>query len=102
MTRAATPAIAALVAAGVEHEVLAYRHDPRSDAYGDEAADDRERAGGVLGRVDVDVGGVVRARALAKRLNTDLAIVDKRRTSATETKQANLIGASLKDKVDKS
>ena len=37
MARAATPAIAALVAAGVEHEVLAYRHDPRSDAYGDEA-----------------------------------------------------------------
>ena len=37
MARAATPAIAALVAAGTEHDVLAYRHDPRTEAYGDEA-----------------------------------------------------------------
>lgn len=37
MTRAATPAIAALVKAGVDHEVLRYQHDPRSDAYGEEA-----------------------------------------------------------------
>lgn len=37
MARAATPAIAALVAAGIPHEVLQYQHDPRSQAYGDEA-----------------------------------------------------------------
>lgn len=37
MTRAATLAIAALVAAGVDHEVLRYHHDPRSDSYGEEA-----------------------------------------------------------------
>ncbi|MCG7592671.1 aminoacyl-tRNA deacylase [Mycobacterium sp. PSTR-4-N] len=37
MVRAATPAIAALVAAGVPHTVLTYRHDPRSEAFGDEA-----------------------------------------------------------------
>jgi Cys-tRNA(Pro)/Cys-tRNA(Cys) deacylase len=37
MTRAATPAIAALVAAGVPHEVLHYHHDPRNEAFGDEA-----------------------------------------------------------------
>ncbi|WP_197380574.1 aminoacyl-tRNA deacylase [Mycolicibacterium mengxianglii] len=37
MARAATPAIAALVSAGVPHEVLHYTHDPRSQAYGDEA-----------------------------------------------------------------
>jgi Cys-tRNA(Pro)/Cys-tRNA(Cys) deacylase len=37
MPRAATPAIAALVTAGVPHEVLRYHHDPRADSYGDEA-----------------------------------------------------------------
>lgn len=37
MARAATPAIAALVAAAVPHEVFQYHHDPRSQAYGDEA-----------------------------------------------------------------
>ena len=37
MSRAATPAIAALVAAGAPHEVLRYHHDPRSESYGDEA-----------------------------------------------------------------
>jgi Cys-tRNA(Pro)/Cys-tRNA(Cys) deacylase len=37
VARAATPAIAALVAAGVPHQVLQYQHDPRSRAYGDEA-----------------------------------------------------------------
>jgi Cys-tRNA(Pro)/Cys-tRNA(Cys) deacylase len=37
VARAATPAIAALVAAGVPHEVLAYHHDPRNESFGDEA-----------------------------------------------------------------
>ncbi|WP_445169224.1 YbaK/EbsC family protein [Mycolicibacterium sp. Dal123E01] len=37
MSRAATPAIAALVAAGTPHEVLRYHHDPRNESYGDEA-----------------------------------------------------------------
>jgi Cys-tRNA(Pro)/Cys-tRNA(Cys) deacylase len=37
MVRAATPAIAALVAAGVPHDVLSYHHDPRSESFGDEA-----------------------------------------------------------------
>lgn len=37
MTRAATPAIAALVAAGVPHEVLTYHHDARAQSYGEEA-----------------------------------------------------------------
>lgn len=39
MPRGATPAIAALVAAGVRHEVLTYHHDPRNDAFGSEAVD---------------------------------------------------------------
>lgn len=37
MTAAATPAIAALVKAGVDHEVLRYHHDSRSGSYGEEA-----------------------------------------------------------------
>ena len=37
MARAATPAIAALVAAGVPYEVLTYHHDPRNESFGDEA-----------------------------------------------------------------
>jgi Cys-tRNA(Pro)/Cys-tRNA(Cys) deacylase len=37
VTRAATPAIAALVAAGVPHEVLTYHHDARAESYGEEA-----------------------------------------------------------------
>src|SRR5690606_9642208 len=37
--RAPTPAIAALVAAGIEHTVHAYRHDPAHPSYGTEAAD---------------------------------------------------------------
>ena len=39
MASAATPAIAALVAAGVPHEVLRYHHDPRAESFGDEAAE---------------------------------------------------------------
>src|SRR5215471_3853809 len=37
VARAATPAIAALVAAGIDHEVVAYQHDPRNESFGDEA-----------------------------------------------------------------
>ncbi len=39
-----------------------------------------------------DVGGVVRARAIAKRLDADLAIIDKRRPRANEATVMNLIG----------
>jgi ribose-phosphate pyrophosphokinase len=42
--------------------------------------------------VSPDVGGVVRARALASRLNTDLAIVDKRRERAGKSEVMNIIG----------
>ena len=42
--------------------------------------------------VSPDVGGVVRARALAKRLDVDLAIIDKRRPKANEAKVMNIIG----------
>lgn len=43
--------------------------------------------------VSPDVGGVVRARAVAKRLDDcDLAIIDKRRPKANESKVMNIIG----------
>src|SRR5260221_8702370 len=42
--------------------------------------------------VSPDVGGVVRARALAKRLGADLAIVDNRRERAGESGVMNIIG----------
>jgi ribose-phosphate pyrophosphokinase len=42
--------------------------------------------------VSPDVGGVVRARALAKRLDADLAIIDKRREKANESEVMNIIG----------
>ncbi len=42
--------------------------------------------------VSPDVGGVARARALASRLNCDLAIIDKRRERAGVSKVMNVIG----------
>lgn len=48
--------------------------------------------------VSPDVGGVVRARALAKRLDdTDLAIIDKRRPNPNESEIMNIIG-DVKDR----
>jgi ribose-phosphate pyrophosphokinase len=42
--------------------------------------------------VSPDVGGVVRARGLAKRINTPLAIIDKRRERAGVSEVVNIIG----------
>jgi ribose-phosphate pyrophosphokinase len=42
--------------------------------------------------VSPDAGGVARARAIAKRLDLDLAIVDKRRVAANEAEVMNVIG----------
>ena len=42
--------------------------------------------------VSPDVGGVVRARAIAKQLNVDLAIIDKRRPEANVAEIMNIIG----------
>ncbi|MCG3190283.1 MAG: Ribose-phosphate pyrophosphokinase [Burkholderiaceae bacterium] len=42
--------------------------------------------------VSPDVGGVVRARALAKQLGTDLAIIDKRRAAANVSEVMHVIG----------
>jgi ribose-phosphate pyrophosphokinase len=57
-------------------------------------ADDIKRrlSGGDLMIISPDVGGVVRARQLADRLNADLAIVDKRRSAPGESEVMNIIG----------
>ena len=47
--------------------------------------------------ISPDAGGVERARAFAKRLGVNLAIIDKRREAANEAKAMNIIG----DVVDK-
>src|SRR5262245_60156581 len=46
-----------------------------------------------------DEGSIKKALLYQKKLGGSIAIVDKRRSSATETRQANLIGASLEGKV---
>ena len=52
-----------------------------------------ERVGGRdLVIVSPDVGGVVRARVIAKRLDADLAIIDKRRDRAGVSEVMNIIG----------
>ena len=57
--------------------------------------DIREKYGASAGELMIispDVGGVVRARALANRFGADLAIVDKRRERAGESEVMNIIG----------
>ena len=54
--------------------------------------DIKERFANNLIMVSPDVGGVLRARAFAKRLNTDLAIIDKRREQAGTSEVMNVIG----------
>ena len=47
MAGAATPALAALIAAGVPHEVVKFGHDPRERSFGVEAVDALTTAGGI-------------------------------------------------------
>ncbi|MEN3319841.1 MAG: Cys-tRNA(Pro)/Cys-tRNA(Cys) deacylase [Mycobacterium sp.] len=47
VARAATPAIAVLLAAEVPHEVLQYRHDPRNESFGEEALEELAQVEGV-------------------------------------------------------
>ena len=49
--------------------------------------------------VSPDVGSIKRAVGHVKRLGGQLAIVDKRRSSALETKQENIIGTSVRGKI---
>ena len=59
---------------------------------GDDVRAHHGKAAGDLMIVSPDVGGVVRARALADRLNADLAIVDKRRSAPGQSQVMNIIG----------
>jgi ribose-phosphate pyrophosphokinase len=52
----------------------------------------KENWGNDIVIVSPDAGGVERARAFAKRLNATLAIIDKRRAGANESKVMNIIG----------
>ena len=45
VARAATPAIAALLAAEVPHEVLQYHHNPRNESFGEEAVEELAQVG---------------------------------------------------------
>ena len=47
VARAATAAIAALLAAQVPHEVLQYKHDPRNESFGEEAVEELGQVEGV-------------------------------------------------------
>lgn len=47
MARAATPAVAALLAADVPHEVLQYHHGPRNESFGEEAVSELVQVQGV-------------------------------------------------------
>jgi ribose-phosphate pyrophosphokinase len=58
----------------------------------------RERFDGNLAIVSPDAGGVERARAFAKRLDADLAIIDKRRSAPNQAKAMAVIG-NVRDKV---
>ena len=49
--------------------------------------------------VSPDAGSIKRASGHAERLGGDLAIVDKRRINATETRQANIIGSPVDGRV---
>jgi ribose-phosphate pyrophosphokinase len=53
---------------------------------------ERFKPNGDITIVSPDVGGVVRARALAKRIDADLAIIDKRREAAGVSEVMNVIG----------
>lgn len=58
----------------------------------------RERIGSEVTVISPDAGGVERARAYAKRLDTSLAIIDKRREKANVSQVMNIIG-DVEDRV---
>ena len=67
---------------------------PVDNVYGSSVllADIEQRSFEDLIVVSPDIGGVVRARAVAKQLGIDLAIIDKRRPTANVAEVMNLIG----------
>lgn len=68
MAKGATPAISALVSAGVPHDVLSYHHDPRSESYGNEAVD-------ALAGTDLDPDQVFKTLVIALPNGLAVAVV---------------------------
>jgi ribose-phosphate pyrophosphokinase len=92
-----------LAAAGVDRLLTMDLHADQIQGFFDVPVDNVYAAPVLLGDVwkhnyenvivvSPDVGGVVRARALAKRLESDLAIIDKRRPRANVSEVMNVIG----------
>ena len=93
-----------IAAAGVDRVLTVDLHADQIQGFFDIAVDNVYASPVLLGDVwkqkfadmvvvSPDVGGVVRARALAKRLDdADLAIIDKRRSKANQSEVMNIIG----------
>jgi ribose-phosphate pyrophosphokinase len=92
-----------LQAAGVQRVLMVDLHADQIQGFFDIPVDNIYAAPILLGDVwkqryenlmvvSPDVGGVVRARAFAKRLESDLAIIDKRRPKANVSEVMNIIG----------
>ena len=97
--------VANLIAAAGAHRVLTLDlHAGQIQGFFDIPVDNLYAAGEMIGDIEQkfpegklvvvspDVGGVVRARAVAKRVDADLAIVDKRREKAGVSEVMNIIG----------
>jgi ribose-phosphate pyrophosphokinase len=93
-----------MMAAGINHVVTVDLHADQIQGFFDIPVDNVyaspillgdiwQRKSGPVTVVSPDVGGVVRARAIAKRLDdADLAIIDKRRPRANEAQVMHIIG----------
>ena len=97
--------VANLIAVAGAHRVLTRElHAGQIQGFFDIPVDNLYAAGEMIGDIErsfsngnlmvvsPDIGGVVRARAIAKRLEVDLAIVDKRREKAGVSEVMNIIG----------
>lgn len=97
--------VANLIAVAGAHRVLTMDlHAGQIQGFFDIPVDNLYAAGEIIGDIErsfsngnlmvvsPDIGGVVRARAIAKRLEVDLAIVDKRREKAGVSEVMNIIG----------
>ena len=93
-----------ITAAGANRVLTLDLHAGQIQGFFDIPVDNLYAAGEIIGDIErnfpngnlmvvsPDVGGVVRARAIAKRLEADLAIVDKRREKAGMSEVMNIIG----------
>ena len=80
-------------------QIQGFFHIPLDNVYGNPIMleDIRSQKMKDVTVVSPDIGGVVRARALAKSLGADLAIIDKRRPRANEAQVMHIIG-DIKDR----